>query len=608
MSRLRHERVRLLLIGLTALAALLLLAALDGGQGESGRDAGADGRRGEWQALPAAQGARQAGLSDLEAVRAGDRVLIVAGASHEQDRMSGLEYSVGRGRWGALAKVPLHWRVDYSLVGAGGEAILWGGTTNTGSLGDGALYAVGERRWRRTAPAPLRPRASHTAVWTGSRMLVWGGAADGGGRRRWGGNVGTDGPSTLLGDGASYDPATDRWRMLAPAPLDERQGHVAVWAGSRMLVWGGETIDQPGFTAGGAAYDPASDSWKRIRRAPIRSSPDAQAFWTGEAMLVWSGRDLLAYFPLGDYWTVLPRPPLQMRMGATAAWDGAELILWGGTVGPCGDCYRHRPSTKSSDGAAYDPRTGRWRLLPTSPLPPRDRHVAVPVDEGGVLVWGGCCSGSRQRADGGLYAGGRAATPGGPGPKVATACRQAGEENDVDVLCPTWLPGSRTYDGAPAYAVEHEDFAGDRCSQLTELINLRQGAGGPHPFHVWIGARCEPFPLRGLRGHWPPSPNTQDYLALVGEAPELLGREREGQLVSPRIVGSARVSGSPALVLAVEPFPGGGLHGGHYAVVWNEGSAGYALSFHYSRGDEAEPPSESHVRALVRAAESMRRP
>lgn len=592
-SHLREERGRLLLIGLGALAVLALFAGLDGGRG--GSTTAGDERSGRWQALPPVQGGRQAGLSALDAVRIGDRVLIVGGGSYQGDHVTGIEYDLRLRRWKAMVELPLRWRAGYSLVGTDREAILWGGTSNTGSLGDGARYRPRDGSWHRMTPASQGKRAFHSAIWTGERMLVWGGV-DHRGRPR--------------GDGASYDPSRDRWRALSQAPLRARRGHAAVWTGERMLVWGGEVVDRPGrkghFTDDGAAYDPATDRWESIRRAPIRSSPDAQALWTGEAMLVFSGRHLLAYFPLGDYWTVLPSPPLKSRTGAAAEWDGEELVVWGGTVGPCGACYRRRPSQASSDGAAYDPRSGSWRMLPTSPLPPRDRHVAVPIEGGGVLVWGGCCSGSRQRADGAIYAGGRPAPPSGLGPKVAAACKRAGEVNDVQVRCPDWLPGSRNYDGAPAYVVEHDDFADDRCSQLTELINYRHEAGGPHPFHVWIGARCGRLPLRGSGGRWPPTPNVRDYLALVLEAPELPGREREGQLVRPRIVDSVRVNGSRALLLAVEPFPGGGLHGGHYAVVWNDDSSGHVLSFHYNRGDEAKPPTRRQIHPLIRAAESMR--
>ena len=51
-------------------------------------------------------------------------------------------------------------------------------------------------------------RSGHVAVWTGTEMIVWGG---------WGGGS----PSNTLNDGGRYNPATDRWtpRSRPPARL-----------------------------------------------------------------------------------------------------------------------------------------------------------------------------------------------------------------------------------------------------------------------------------------------------------------------------------------------------------------------------------------------------
>ena len=76
-------------------------------------------------------------------------------------------------------------------------------------------------------PVVPSPRYLHTAVWTGSRMVVWGGQKP---------NVST----VKYRDGASYDPALDRWftTSVSGAP-SVRDKHIAVWDGGRMIVWGG---------------------------------------------------------------------------------------------------------------------------------------------------------------------------------------------------------------------------------------------------------------------------------------------------------------------------------------------------------------------------------
>jgi hypothetical protein len=56
----------------------------------------------------------------------------------------------------------------------------------------------------------------------------------------WGG---VDGP-TVLADGAAYDPATDSWRPLAPAP-EGRYGSLTAWTGRDWLLADGDAF-RPG--------------------------------------------------------------------------------------------------------------------------------------------------------------------------------------------------------------------------------------------------------------------------------------------------------------------------------------------------------------------------
>jgi hypothetical protein len=174
-----------------------------------------------------------------------------------------------------------------------------------------------------------------------------------------------------------------------------------------MIVWGGARPargENERFLRDGAAYDPRSDRWRRIARAPILpqlgrdAEPDAtEAVWTGRQMIVWNGGlQGAAYDPARDTWRRIPRAPLESKDPSgtdSAVWTGEELIVWGGVRG--GNDFLEA-------GAAYDPDTGRWQLLPDSPLRGRDRHVAIWTGDA-MLVWGGCCRGSRYFSDGALY-------------------------------------------------------------------------------------------------------------------------------------------------------------------------------------------------------------
>jgi hypothetical protein len=65
-------------------------------------------------------------------------------------------------------------------------------------------------------------------------MIVWGGR-----------------PNQTPGTGGLYDPAADTW---FPTPTSNapagRQGYVAVWTGSKMIVWGGSVSGEVTNTGG----------------------------------------------------------------------------------------------------------------------------------------------------------------------------------------------------------------------------------------------------------------------------------------------------------------------------------------------------------------------
>ena len=173
------------------------------------------------------------------------------------------------------------------------------------------------------------------------------------------------------------------------------------------------------------------------------------------------------------------------------------------------------------------------------------------------------------------------------------ACEALARSERLVVLCPGWLPSRRgqmeRYEG---YSLSRRDFESGRCHYLTQLGYRGPGAGEAVPFHVLFGGRCRP-------------------IALAGGVGSTL-RTRALRLVPSRIEAKLEVDGARALVLRVPPYPGGGIHGGHYAIVWNRGGHGYVLSLHLYRGDSAYdgyprplPPRGSDIRALRRAAERM---
>ena len=116
--------------------------------------------------------------------------------------------------------------------------------------------------WRWKPTGPLPGRHGHVAVWTGSEVVLWGGERPG-----------------RAPQGAAYDPERDTWRRLARSPLENRSGAAAAWSGSEVLIWGG--MNGGGLLDDGAAYDPATDRWRALAPSPLSGRIPLASAWTG---------------------------------------------------------------------------------------------------------------------------------------------------------------------------------------------------------------------------------------------------------------------------------------------------------------------------------------
>jgi N-acetylneuraminic acid mutarotase len=219
-------------------------------------------------------------------------------------------------------------------------------------------------------------RARHSAVWTGSQMIVWGGNS----------TVGD------LNTGGRYDPLTDTWTATSITGAPSGRGwHVAVWTGSEMIVWGGVTpLGAPPNTGG--RYDPLSDTW--VATSTV-GAPTARrghtAIWTGSEMIVWGGIDATPYAnsggrydPLTDTWTATSTVGAPTGRDAhSAIWTGSRMIVWGG--------YRYALPVEErlNTGGLYDPVTDSWTSTSTGGSPSgRELHTAIWTGSK-MIVWGG---------------------------------------------------------------------------------------------------------------------------------------------------------------------------------------------------------------------------
>ncbi len=285
-------------------------------------------------------------------------------------------------------------RSGHTAVWASDSLVIWGGwpypyngMTSTG----GALGPSGYGLWIDTASmgAPS-PRWFHTAVSTGSKMIVWGGAGD-------------VGFTSNLNTGGVYDPLSNAWSATSTSGAPSgRSGHVAVWTGSKMIVWGGWGDGGVGLSSGGV-FDPATNSWSPTATAGAPSPRgNAVAVWTGSRMLVWGGENdaLVAldgggsYDPATNTWTAISSVgEPSARHLAAGVWTGAKMVVWGGASG----------STRFDTGGIYDPHRDSWAAMTAPGAPsPRAQHTAV-WNGSQMIVLGGFDAASTSLSTGGIY-------------------------------------------------------------------------------------------------------------------------------------------------------------------------------------------------------------
>jgi N-acetylneuraminic acid mutarotase len=213
-------------------------------------------------------------LGGAVTVWTGRQILMWGGGCCGDDVAFGAAYTPATETWQRLPASPLAGRQRTVGAWTGTELIIVGGSTADGKvLRDAAAYNPATRSWRHL-PALSEPCGGATATWDGSEVLVIGGRGG-----DW---------QHAYADGVAYNPATNRWRRL-PAMEGGRMDHTAVWTGRYLLVWGGRTIRAGSWTAParGLAYDPASNRWSALPRSPLRGRVGHVAVWTGTQMLIW---------------------------------------------------------------------------------------------------------------------------------------------------------------------------------------------------------------------------------------------------------------------------------------------------------------------------------
>lgn len=336
-------------------------------------------------------------------------------------------------------------RGGHTAVWTGTRMLIWGGKGNSGVLNTGGIYDPGANSWSSitTSGAPTA-RRSHSACWTGSKMVIWGGFSEEG---------------DYIADGKLYDPSTNTWSPMADAPATFYQGFqlsllyptiacsgskvfvwngfewgsgiydlntnswevlgisgmrprffddgfgaqrpLGVWAGSRLVTWGG--FDMGGLSNRGDRFDPISKEWSEMTLVGAPEARDHHSMVsTGSKVLVWGGEtDEGDYFNTGgiydvasDSWTSISTTNApSARSYHAAAWTGSKMFIWGGAYN----------GTSLANGGLYDLATNSWTSVSNTGAPSARYNAHAFWTGSKIIVWGGIDDGGNALASGAMY-------------------------------------------------------------------------------------------------------------------------------------------------------------------------------------------------------------
>jgi hypothetical protein len=222
------------------------------------------------------------------------------------DPFHSVAYTPRTNRWHVLPKA-----INLGFVAwTGREAIGWGGGCCGDAQRDGSAYNPATGAYRKLPPSPLGASQHALGAWTGRELILFVSRYNVEGRLR----------RASVATAAAYDPATNRWHRLPPLPQGGYTMGTGVWDGHELLVVGAGKTGRSAY-----AYDPATNRWRTLASLPaVRAA--GIAVWAGTRLLLVGGenragknlRDGLAYNPKTNRWTRLPATPLRQLYGAAA--------------------------------------------------------------------------------------------------------------------------------------------------------------------------------------------------------------------------------------------------------------------------------------------------
>ena len=210
----------------------------------------------------------------------GGKMFVFGGYDEKEFSNGAFAYDLKKNSWEAITGLPdnLEPRAYATARTFKGKIYIWGGMNESGTLNTGWIYDPKESNWSQMKVNPeVKARISFTSVVSDDSMIIWGGQSDLNDIR-------------AISDGWSYNFASNSWSKLTDNGKDPlgRMHHAAVWAGEKMVVFGG--ADQNRVFRSGLFYSPRERKWSRIKiKTKVKQRYGHSMVWTGSNLVVWGG-------------------------------------------------------------------------------------------------------------------------------------------------------------------------------------------------------------------------------------------------------------------------------------------------------------------------------
>ncbi len=259
-----------------------------------------------------------------------------------------------------------------------GDVLVAGGLGNSGVLTTCQLYDPSTNTWALTGNLSEATFDEQIVTLNNGNILVVGGDFSGG-----------ENNATQI-----YNPSIGTWSNAAPQPLARADMIVVKLPNGNVLVAGGHTAFAPTLLS--TIYDPTTNTWNATSPLMVPGGDSGGVLLHNGAVLMVGGytpyndsENTFQYLyttqlfnPSSDKWTMtgdlnFPRGEIGL---STVVLPNGEVLVPGGN---------YQPETGQSTAELYNPSTGTWSMAGVMSVPRGSGAMAIVLDTGYVLVFGG---------------------------------------------------------------------------------------------------------------------------------------------------------------------------------------------------------------------------